>query len=760
MKEYRVVGKELSNDLAYGKVTGQLKYCSDMQTGGMLYIRLKHSTVAHGIIRGLDVAEALKLPGVKAVFTCENTPDTLYDRGRVDSWETVPNQERLFDRHIRYYGERVAAVAADSEETAEKACALIRVEYEELPAAITVEEAKREDAVPIHEGGNVYPSFSYERGDYEKAEGDYCHRSESHFGRMTHLAMETQSCRALYDGSADKVTVWSGCQAVFGVRSTVAEFLGMPYSKVRVIKTPMGGSFGVKQETLLEPLTAYAARVLRADVRLVYTREEQIVNTMMKHSMDGAVESKIRKDGTIVGISLTCELDAGAYLTVSRDYAATIGEKLGKVYRVPNIRYFSQVVCTNTPINGSFRSWGSCEAALLLENHWNMVARDIGIDPIEFRLKNALGPYEKDLVHGVSVENVHFRECLINGREAFGWEERKKECRENNRRQARYRYGVGMAMASHTSSFYPYRVDVASVAGRLQEDGSLILHVGVHDHGCGTVMAMKKIASEVMELDLEKIELNEADSEHSLYDHGCYASRTVYSLGQAVKKCCEQILEMAAETAARALCCSKSFIRYREGRFYLETEEAKAISLSGVSEYAIRVEGRDLYYANTVNAQSNPGVPAVHFTEVEVDTYTGMTRVTDCLSAHDIGKAINPDLCRGQVGSGIQQGMGMALCEEIKIHPRTGRTLITNLKNYDVANSCDLPDYRTLLIEEPEKSGPFGAKSIGEVVVVPVAPAIVAAVNDALGTNLTRLPLTPSVILEALEERKKNVPES
>lgn len=760
MREYRVVGKELSNDQAYGKVTGQLKYCSDMRNGEMLYIRLKHSTVAHGIIRRLDVAEALKLPGVKAVFTCENTPDTLYDRGRVDSWETVPNQERLFDRRIRYYGERVAAVAADSEETAEKACALIRVEYEELPAAITVEEAKQEDAVPIHEGGNVYPSFSYERGNYEKAEGDYCHRSESHFGRMTHLAMETQSCRALYDGSADKVTVWSGCQAVFGVRSTVAEFLGMPFSKVRVIKTPMGGSFGVKQETLLEPLTAYAARELRADVRLVYTREEQIVNTMMKHSMDGAVESKIRKDGTIVGISLTCELDAGAYLTVSRDYAATIGEKLGKVYRVPNIRYFSQVVCTNTPINGSFRSWGSCEAALLLENHWNMVARDIGIDPIEFRLKNALRPYEKDLVHGVSVENVHFRECLINGREAFGWEERKKECRKNNGRQARYRYGVGMAMASHTSSFYPYRVDVASAAGRLQEDGSLILHVSVHDHGCGTVMAMKKIASEVMELDLEKIELNEADSEHSLYDHGCYASRTVYSLGQAVKKCCEQILEMAAETAARALRCSRSFIRYREGRFYLETEEAKAISLSGVSEYAIRVEGRDLYYANTVNARSNPGVPAVHFTEVEVDTYTGRTRVTDCLSAHDIGKAINPDLCRGQVGSGIQQGMGMALCEEIKIHPRTGRTLITNLKNYDVANSCDLPDYRTLLIEEPEKSGPFGAKSIGEVVVVPVAPAIVAAVNDALGTNLTRLPLTPAVILETLEERRKNVPES
>lgn len=753
MKEYRVIGKELSNDQAYGKVTGQLKYCSDMQTKEMLHIRLKPSTVAHGIIRAIDISEALKLSGVKAVFTYENTPDTLYDRGRVDAWETVPNQERLFDRHIRYYGERVAAVAAVSERIAEKACALIKVEYEELPAAVTVEAAKKADALPVHHGGNVYPASAYERGNYENAEGDYYHKSESHFGRITHLAMETQSCRALYDASADKLTVWTGCQSVFGVRSTVAEFLSLPYSKVRVIKTPIGGSFGVRQETLLEPLTAYAAKVLRGDIRLVYTRKEQIVNTMMKHSMDGTVESKIRKDGTIEGISFSCELDAGAYLTVSRDYAATIGEKLGKVYKIPNIRFFSQVVCTNTPINGSFRSWGSCEAALLLENHWNMVAKDMGMDPIEFRLKNTLKPYEKDIVHDISLENVHFEECLLGGREAFDWEAKKKECKEKNMAQQRYRYGIGMALASHTSSFYPYRVDVASAAARLQEDGSLIVSVGIHDHGCGTVMAMKKIASEVLEIDIEEIELNEADTEHSFYDHGCYASRTVYSLGQAVKKCCERILEISAETAARALHCSRSFVRYEEGQFYMETDEEKRISLSGVSQYALRTEGRDIFYANTINAKSNPGVPAAHFTQVEVDTGTGMTRIMSCLSVHDIGKAINPDMCRGQVGSGIQQGMGMALCEEIKIHPRTGQTLITNLKNYDVANSCDLPDYQTILLEEPEKSGPFGAKSIGEVVVVPVAPAIVAAVNDALDTRLTRLPLTPAVILEALKSR-------
>ena len=494
MEKYKVIGKELSNDQAYGKVTGRVRYCSDMQSLGMLHMRLKAGTVAHGIIRRVDAEKALALPGVAAVYSCENTPDICYDRGRVEAWENVPNQEKLFDRHVRFLGERVAAVVADSKETAAKACELITVEYEELPAAISVEEAAALEALPLHGDGNVYEVPSFEYGDFETARGEFFHESRSHIGRMTHLAMETQSCRAAYDASSDKLTIWSGCQSVFGVRSTVAQYLGMPYARVRVIKAPMGGSFGVRQETLLEPLTAYAARMLEADVKLVYTREEQIVNTMMKHSLDGTVKSRIRKDGTIEGLSMSCTLDAGAYLTVSRGYASTIGEKIAKVYRMPNIHFDARVVCTNTPINGSFRSWGSCEEALLLENHWNMVCREMGMDPVEFRLKNILYPYETEVVHKIPVGNVHFQECLLKGREVFCWEERKEACKKRNREQRRYRYGIGMALASHTSSFYPYRVDVASAAARIQEDGSLIIHVGIHDHGCGTVMAMKTVS--------------------------------------------------------------------------------------------------------------------------------------------------------------------------------------------------------------------------------------------------------------------------
>ncbi len=748
-KEYRYIGNKLSNDKVYGKVTGSERYCGDLQSIGMLYMKLKPSTVAHGYIKNIDTSEAEKIEGVMAVYTHLNSPEKKFDRGRVGSTENAFYQESLFDRHIRFMGEREAGVVAVSEEIAEYACRKINVEYEELPAVLTVEDALKETAVKVHEEGNVCNVQDINRGDYEACPANICNKSKTHAGRITHLTMETHASRAFFDKSNGKLTIWSPCQTVFGIRSTIADFLNMPYSKVRVIKCTMGGSFGCKQETLLEPLTAFAAKDLKADVRLVYTREEQIINTMLKHSFDITVESKIHDDGIIEGLSVSAVLDSGAYQTISPSYVHTIGVKLGKVYRVPNIHYEGKAVCTNTPVNGSFRSWGSGEIALALENHLNMVAEEMGIDPVEFRLVNVKNEYETDIIQNVSVGNAHFKSCLIQGRDAFEWERRRKDCKEKNK-NLRFRYGVGMAVSSHTSSFYPYMVDMANAAVRLQDDGSLIVNAGVHDHGCGTVMAMKKIAAEVMEIDIENIELIEADSEVSLYDYGCYASRTTYCLGNAVKGCCEHLLDRAGKVAAIALGCNKSQLLYEEGVFYKEYNPEERITLREVSNYSISVLGEDVYEIYTYNAVENPGVPAAHFTEVEVDTFTGTVRVIDCLSVHDIGKAINPDMCIGQVGSGIQQGIGIALCENIKIHPKTGKTMINNIKNYDVANAFDMPDYKTIFIEDEEVNGPFGAKSIGEVVVAAVAPAIVAAVNNALGTKLTDTPLTPSVILEAL----------
>lgn len=747
--EYRYVGMSLSNDQAYGKATGAAVYSSDMLSPRMLFMRLKPSTIAHGWIDTIDIREALAMPGVRAVYYYGNTPDKKYDRGRVGAYEEAPFQEKLFDRHVRFYGERVAAVVAESEEIAARACDRIRVTYREIPAMLTMEDAVAANAEKIHEEGNVVDKKN-SWGDYDSCQAELVHRSQSSFGRMTHLSMETHNCRALYDKSNQKLTVWTGCQTVFGIRATLGDFLEMPYSKVRVIKTTMGGSFGCKQETLVEPLTAWAARDLQADVRLVYTREEQIVHTMLKHNLVGNVESKVHPDGTIEGVKVSVWLEAGAYQTISPGYLRTIGEKLAKVYRIPNISFTGKSICTNTAVNGSFRSWGSSEAYMLLETHWNIVAQELGMDPIEFRLKNVLNPGDRDVLRKATIGSARLRDVLTLGRERFHWEERREACQKKNEEHGRYLYGVGMAMGSHTSSFYPAQTDVATAAARLQEDGSLIVHVGIHDHGCGTVIAMKKIAAEIMEMDLDRVVLEEADTEHDMYDYGCYGSRTIYVLGNAVRLCCEKLKEKAKYVASLKFQCSASVLRYEDGEFFQEMYPERRISLREVSDYALAVMGEDIYTAYTHNSIENPGVACAHFTQVRVDTYSGQVKVEHCLSVHDVGKAINPDFCRGQVGSGIQQGIGQTLCEEIKLDPKTGEVLVTNFKNYEVTNAWDMPDYDVLLLEDPDPHGPFGAKSIGEVVLVPVAPAIAEAVSQAVGVRLTHLPLTPAVILDTL----------
>ena len=752
-KQFKYVGKSVSDGLSRAKVTGAVEYGADMQSVSMLHLKLKTSTVSHGIVRSISCEEAWKVPGVRAIYTWENTPTTKFERGSRHQLEEFTYQELMFDRHVRFYGDRVAGVVAETPEAATLACDKIRVEYDELPVMATMAQATAPDAVPLHDDGNsVAPIGPMGHGDYDACEGELIHRSHSEVSRMTHLTMENHSARAMYNASTGKMTIWSECQSMFGVRQVVSRFLGIPFSKVEVIKAPMGGSFGARQETFTEVLAGYAAWDLGADVKLAYTREEQILNAYLKSNFEASVESKVSRDGIIQGLSIHLDLDAGAYQTVSIRYARTIGGKADKVYRIPNLYFSGRSICTNTPVNGGFRSWGTSESYMILENHWNHVAREMGIDPIDFRTKNILDPYEVNPSTPFSLGNTHYRQALELGRENFRWDERKIECRRKS--SDRYRYGIGMALVSHSSSIYPDKDFPTTASCRIQEDGSLVLKVCCHDHGCGTVLGIKKIAAEVMQVDLERVEMREGDTENGMYDYGCFGSRSIYTIGEAMRRCCTRLLDRARELAAQYLNCGKTTVCYQNGVFYQETNPGKTIALRDLALYTMYTRKEDLYKVYTWRDPDNPFTAAAHFSEVCVDTYTGMTHVVDCLSVHDIGKMINPDMCVGQVGSGIQQGIGVALCEEIKVHPKTGRTLITNLKNYEVANMCDMPPYRAVFIEDEDGSGPFGAKSIGEVSFAPVAPAIVAAVNDALGTDLSTLPLTPPVILEALAEKE------
>lgn len=749
-KELRYVGRTVPAESAWAKVSGRAKYCSDLATVGMLHMKLLDSTIAHGYITDIDTTGAM-LPGVRAIYTYKNTPDRYYDRGRVQGVEKVPYQEKLFDRHIRFWGDRIAAVVAETPQIAEQALRKILVSYQQLPAAISVEQAVAPDAPVIQESGNVQTVHGQNVGDYDRVKDAIVTQTTAHLDRMTHATMENQATLVQYRAEDDSLLIHSACQTVFGIRSTVADFLQKPYSKVHVVKALMGGSFGCRQETLLEPLAAFAAQQLHADVRLMYSREEQIVNTMMKHDMDFQVESKISKNGFIRGVRVHIDMNSGAYQTISPSYLQTIGDKLGKCYRIENIRFTGRAVCTNSPVNGSFRSWGTSEAAVALETNFNIFCARMHMDPVDFRLQNVHRPFDRDPVKKITVGNANFPKCLEIGRERFSWDKRKVDCHLKSGR--RYRYGVGVALSSHTSSFYPALSDGTGVIVRLQEDGTVIVNTCIHDHGAGTVLAMQKIAAEIFEIDLKRIHVEEADSQMNLYDYGCYGSRSVYVIGNAVKQACETVLHKACKFAASYLHCPERWVRYQKGSFYQETDSDQCVHLSELSYYAINTFGDDIFAAKTYHSDGNPGVPAVHFVEVCVDTFSGFVTIEKYVAVHDVGRAINPDLCIAQIGSGIQQGIGVALTELIKVDPKSGQTLVTNFKNYDIATIADMPSYDALLVEDHEEGGPFGAKSIGEVVIAPVAPAIIAAVNDALDTELTHMPLTPSKILDALDKK-------
>lgn len=389
---YQYIGKSTPVNNSRAKASGLLRYAGDMKLPNMLHMKLVLSPVAHGIVKAIDSSAALAMPGVAAVLSFENTVDTKYNRGRVRISEDVMDQETLFSRHVRFVGDRVAAVLADSPEIAAAAAEAIQLEIEELPAVFTVKAAKREGAPQLHEDGNTVtlPECGF-GGRYADVQGEeFIHRSQTQ--RVSHIAMETHCAVADYNPGTDRMTVWSPTQSTFGVRSCVAALLGMPMSHVRAIKTPMGGSFGCKQEMILEPLAAVGAKMTGRPVKLQLDRRETILCTVLRHPIKSEIRAKFDKGHILKALDLTAELDAGGYQGVSPDYMGSMFKKLSWVYGVEDVAYHATSTCTNTPMSGSYRGWGGPETAFIMENMMNAAAQKFRCDPLELRLKNILPP--------------------------------------------------------------------------------------------------------------------------------------------------------------------------------------------------------------------------------------------------------------------------------------------------------------------------------------------------------------------------------
>lgn len=748
----KIVGTSRPVHDVLGKVAGDTQYAGDMVLPKMLHAVLITSTIASGLVLKVEAGAALALPGVVAVLDCFGLEAKPYNRYRTIKGQKVLEQESVFNRRVRFVGDRVACVLAENLKAARAAAKLVEVSYEEYPCSLKTQDTLAGAIDQIHPEGSVYGGIELEAGRPEaKNEASLVIRTESELARINHLALEPHVCVASYDAGLGELTIWSPNQSVHGIRTVIAEMFGLRYHRVRVIKTTMGGSFGGKQEWCLEPVAAAAALKLKRPVKLVFTRNQVFTSTINRAPMRLIVESAFSADGFLKSLTVDNTLDAGAYLGNSFDYCNAISKKFFRCYKYPHFKYSGRAVITNTPVSGAFRGWSSPEASIALEHNFNQAARQLKRDPLDLRLQNAARPGDVDLVLEVPLGDFRLADCLVRGREHFDWEGRKARRDAFNRPGGRYLRGLGVACGGHLNGYFPKINDFAEVGLRMAEDGTVLANATVHDHGCGTVTAMKMIIAETIGLKEDEVRLSEGDTASTPFDYGCFSSRTTYVIGRTAYDCAVKLKERLLSAAARISGRNLKNLIAEDGQVKDLGDPDFSLSYAETAQGSLSALKEEISVSTQYINQSNPGVGGAHLAEVEVDTATGMVRIIGYLAVHDIGQAINRGLCVAQIQGAVLMGAGAALCEEVKVSPRGIPT--SSLKDYHPINSFEAPKIEVELIENGGTEGPFGAKSIGEVCHVPVAPAIIGAVNDALGTASCRLPLNPDAIVRLLKEK-------
>ena len=732
------------------KATGALRFTADLPIEGLLHGALLLSTRPHARIARLDAAAALAVEGVHEVFWHGNTPADFYNSSIWFSGQKALADEQMFPQVVRHVGDRVAAVVADTEEIARRAASLIEVEYADLPAVFDPEAALSHAGLPLREDDtptflNPVAGETFVYGDLEAgfAAADLIVKTRVTTPRSHHCAVETHSCIARPEPGG-RILILSPCQSVFAVQAVVGQALGLPPEKIRVQKTPIGGSFGGKAEPILDPLCAFFALKLGRPVIIRFDRHETFTATRTRSSVTGWMRIGFDVDGRILARETYALVDIGAYCTGGNYLPSSMLQRLVRLYDVPAERYSGRAVYTNTVPAGAFRGYGSPQIHTVAEVSLDIAARRMGMDPVVLRQRNLVGPGAVEPWQGLDVGNARGRECLARGAEAFGWAGRYR--RDVGR--GRWRHGVGVASATHINGCYPGFYEETTASLRLLPDGRAELVCALHDLGCGADTTLAQIAAETLGLHARDIAIVPADTDTCPYDLGTRASRMTYICGEAIRRVGLSLAKSIRAAASLELNAQADGLRLQDGA--VRCRDGSGMALTDLAD-RLAARGLDLPAATeSYRAQANPGSYAAHFAEVEVDSLTGRVRVIDYLAVHDVGRAINPMLVEGQIHGGIQIGIGYALYEDVAIDRTTGRMSGDSFSRYTLANASEMPPIRVLLVEEGEPTGPFGAKAVGEIATIPVAAAVVNAVNNALGTELTDLPLSPERILAAI----------
>jgi len=767
-----VVGEPERKVDAIKLVTGKPVFVDDIELRYMLHGRLLTSPHAHARIRKIDVSQARALPGVHAVLTYRDVKRVPFTAAG-QSWpgsEEGPHDQYCLDSTVRFVGDRVAAVAAETLEIAEQALSLIRVDYEVLPVVLDPRHAIEPEAPCLHAETDSYGIYNASRNvaahihaevgsvDHGFAESDLVIEGEYVVPQVQQTPIENHNVVSYWDED-DRLVVRSSTEVPQYVRRIIAPLIGLPPKRIRVLKSQVGGGFGAKQDILLEDICALLTIATNRPVRLELSRAEEFRSSRSRHADIVRMKTGVKRDGTIMANSMTVLANTGAYgmhaLSVLRDIAL----QTLPLYACPNMRVVAQAVYTNVSPVGAFRGYGTPQGFFALESQMDEVAQRLGMDELELRRKNWLtvgndnplvralegtmgaGETGKDTAANRehAIESCGLPQCLRIVEEKLDWKEK-----HGKGTTGRFRRGVGVALAMHGRSGSGMEMSEATI--KLNEDGSINLLVGALDAGTGSDTLLAQIAAEVLSVRVEDIILPSSDTDHMPFASGGYAS--AYVSGSAVKRAAEQVRRQILAVAGRILKAPPETLTMADGM--IATPSGEKVTLAQVALHCLYVENHQQIMATASwVSDGQPPSFAAQGAEVEVDTETGEVRILKAISAVDAGSVINPLIAEGQVEGGAVQALGYAVCEEM-LYDQQGRLLTTRLGDYRIYSASDVPPVATYLVETSEASGPFGAKGVTGIAINGMAPAVANAVADALGVRIWQLPLTPERVLRAI----------
>ncbi len=762
------VGKSVPRIDGRGIVTGQTKYVFDVSFPNMLVGKMIRSEHPHARILSIDTSKAEKLPGVRAVITAKDTHNIKYGSNEYFFPHTV-DQMAIESEKVRYIGDEIGAVAAIDEETALEALKLIDVKYEVLPSVTDVLEAMKPGAPQIHEAmNNIGVILPVNFGNPERAFKESFHVREDKFyaSAAAMAALEPHVCIGQWETFTNKITLWSSSQAPFKCRESLAKTMKMDLNDVRVIKLAVGGGFGGKLEMLPMDFAAclLSKKAGGLPVKICYNREEEFSFSRRKHGMHYTIKSGVTKDGVLTAITGEVIADGGAYCSYGPTVMAAAIMRIFMVYKIQHFRISGYRIYTNTPISGAMRGFGGVQSGFAIESHMDLLAKDLGLDPIEFRLRNITTP------NMLTVNKMHLttnglKECIEKASEAAEW--KKKTSNPKYFKQGVWKRGVGIGIAADVMGSKMYKShESAGAIVKIEEDGSVYLFTGAADTGQGSNTALSQIAAQALGVKYERIKCKSGDTEITPFDTGSFASRVTFISGNAAlragKDAKMQILEVVAEehkiNISELDIVAEKVILTKDNTTLMTFDAA--LNLCYSFNYGKQIIGRGSYNPKTTpidfrtgegNVSGSYGFEA-QIAEVEVNVETGEVKILKMWDAHDIGKAINPQSVEAQIEGSLAMGIGYTFYEDLQF--RNGRVVNPNFANYRLPRSIGIPEMESIMVETNDPEGPFGAKGMGEASLLPTSAAIANAIEDAIGIRIKELPITAKKIIKAIKEKE------